>query len=363
MKVKRIGIDVRMYNASGIGRYIRNIVIRLVQNNPNWQFFLLGNIDELQQTALVQMDNVQLIDCTSPIYGIKEQIELYQKIPQNLTCFWSPHWNIPLLYSGRLIVTIHDMFHLAHSEYVGAAYKLWYAKLMFLAIAKKAKHVFTVSNFSKQEISRYTTIDPTKVSVVYNGIDDKWFGVQKGKPVHKRRYILYVGNVKPHKNLVRLVKAFRAIKDEVDCDLVIIGRRDGFITGDAEVGRLVGELGHRVVFTGFIDDSELEQYYAQAALFVFPSLYEGFGLPPLEAMACSCPVVVSTAASLPEVCGDAAIYVDPHSVDDLATALNRLLADDGLGAELIARGQKRSTEFTWDKSVTLLEDFIKKIVD
>lgn len=355
---KRIGIDVRMYNSSGIGRYIRNIVIRLVKERPQWDFFLLGYKCDFVKNELLNFSNVRIIFCNSHIYGIGEQWELYKKIPLNLDCFWSPHWNIPLLYRGNLLVSIHDMFHLAHTEYIGAFYKVWYAKLMFKLISKKANEVITVSNFSKREIARFTSIDIDNINVIYNGIDDKWFRIKKGEKIYPRNYILYVGNVKPHKNLVRLVKAFKSIKDDIDCDLVIVGKRDGFVTADNEIKKLVTELEHRVKFTGYINDYALEQYYAQANMFVFPSLYEGFGLPPLEAMAAGCKrVLCSNIACIKEVCGNNVNYFNPLDIDDMAQKMRETF----MSKPSILNYNWRN-KYKWENSVSSIENIIENII-
>ena len=144
--------------------------------------------------------------------------------------------------------------------------------------------------------------------------------------------------------------AFSRIANDIPHKLVIVGKREGFITGDSDVQEAAQRLGGRVLFTGQIDQSLLRRYYSHAALLAFPSLYEGFGLPPLEAMACGCPVLVSNAASLPEVCGDAAVYVDPYRVEDIADTLLRVLLDGGLRTELSARGLERAASYQWQRT-------------
>jgi glycosyltransferase involved in cell wall biosynthesis len=149
--------------------------------------------------------------------------------------------------------------------------------------------------------------------------------------------------------LKTLIETFGLIKDDVPHDLVIVGRREGFITGDETVVAEAATLGDRVRFTGYVGDDLLRQYFAHADALVLPSLYEGFGLPPLEAMACRCPVIVSNAASLPEVCGDAALYCDPHDPTDIADKIRQLTNDMNLQDALRQRGLERAKQFTWEK--------------
>lgn len=320
--MKHITIDARMINASGIGTVIKNILKRLIPMSQEMQFSILGNIDELKKLDYLNAKNVKLIECTAPIYSIREQIALNKAIPKDTDVFWSPHYNIPLLYTGKLVVTIHDVFHLAMPQYVGGIHKRAYARFMFEMVKRKADKIIAVSNFTASELEKYVHVPKEKITVIYNGIDEEWFDIKAGPAVHNKPYILYVGNVKPHKNLITLVKAFMKIKDKVDYDLIIVGKKDGFITGDKEIAKYAAAEPERIIFTGYVEADLLKQYYKQASIFVFPSLYEGFGLPPLEALAAGCPrVICSNAASLPEACGDMVEYFEPCDSQALATMI------------------------------------------
>ena len=187
------------------------------------------------------------------------------------------------------------------------------------------------------------------MSVVHNGVDAAWYkGTQKKRP-GAQPYLLFVGNVKPHKNLGRLLDAFDLLKDRIPHSLMIVGQKDGFITGDKEVVRRAERFGKRVQFTGVLSDDKLRGIYAAADLLVFPSLYEGFGLPPLEAMACGTPVACSRAASLPEVCGNAVEYFDPQDSKDIAEKVLKLIQDGKRRKSLKNEGLKRVKGFSWDK--------------
>lgn len=317
--MKNVTVDARMINASGIGTVIKNILKRIIPLKKDWHFNILGNISELKRLEFLNCDNVKLIECDAPIYSIREQLALLQAIPRNTDVYWAPHYNIPLFYFGKLVVTIHDVFHLVMPQFVEGIHKRTYAKFMFKMVEVKANKIIAVSRFTANELKKQVGIPLERISVIYNGIDEEWFNVKRGTKIHDKPFILYVGNVKPHKNLVTLIKAFLKVKDKVDYDLIIVGKKEGFITGDNEVKKFVDKEDKRIIFTGFVDNSLLKQYYKQASIFVFPSLYEGFGLPPLEALAAGCPrVICSNAAALPEVCGDMVEYFEPLDVKSLA---------------------------------------------
>ena len=173
-----------------------------------------------------------------------------------------------------------------------------------------------------------------------------------------RPYLLYVGNVKPHKNLRRLIEAFQWIADEIPHDLVIVGQKSGFITGDDAVISAAA-ADSRIHFTGHVHETTLQQYMVHATAMVFPSLYEGFGLPPLEAMACGCPVLASDAASIPEVCGEAVCYFNPHSTESLVFQLRRVITDQTLQQELSAKGLRHSRIYSWDQAAKRIVSMIQ----
>lgn len=223
--------------------------------------------------------------------------------------------------------------------------------------------IITVSDFSKSEIAKRTKVDEEKITVIHNGINTELFKTldnqqsvdTKDKFGLPDKFILFVGNVKPHKNLRRLLMAYEVMYNRglEDHYLVIAGEKEGFITGDKEIFSIVHnnqDLKERVRFSGYVDNADLPILYNAASVFVFPSLYEGFGLPPLEAMACGCPTVVSNAASLPEVCGDAAYYVDPNDTESISEGMYKILTDNSLRQHLIKKGLERAKLFSWKKS-------------
>lgn len=353
--MKNITVDARMIHSSGIGTVIQNVLERLIPMCQQYHFYLLGDLNALSRYPFFSLPNVSGISCTAPIYSIKEQWELWRKIPKDTDLLWSPHYNIPIFYSGKLLVTVHDLFHLAMPQYVHGFHKKAYAKYMFHKVAQKAAAVICVSNFTKHELCKYTDISPEKLHVIYNGIDDFWFHPDlNAKPIYAKPYILYVGNVKPHKNLKNLILAFSLIKDEIPHDLLIVGKKEGFITGDSEVIRLAEQLGNRVQFTGFVSNETLRQYYHDADMFVFPSLYEGFGLPPLEAMVAGCSrILCSNISVIREICQDNVLYFDPLNIKDIAQKLVTVTKEN-----VVNRIGLRLKKFSWDSSVNKMYEIM-----
>lgn len=352
-----IGVDARMIEASGIGKVIENILNRIIRNNIDWQFYIMGRPEELRKFPFYGLNNVVIIPCHSRIYSIAEQFELLYKMPRNIDWFWSPHYNIPLFYTGKLLVTIHDVFHLANAQFVKGIHKKVYAKIMFEAVAHKAKKVICVSNFTAREFCKYTGVDKNKIKVIYNGVDESWFNIKNNniRPVEEPYYI-YVGNIKPHKNLVRLIKAYRLIKDRMNRKLVLVGKKAGFITGIDNINALIEGLEDRIIFTGYLDDKTLQYYVTNADAMIFPSLYEGFGLPPLEAMACGCPVLASSIPSIKEMCCDDVKYFDPYDVQSIA---NAMLSDEFVNLQRVAKNVEQ--KYKWDFAVKQVTETIKNM--
>jgi len=359
----QLAIDFRMHNASGIGTYIRSIVPYLLDG---FKVILLVNSDEIQKYSW--SNKVEIIECNARIYSIKEQFELARKIPR-CDIFWSPHYNIPLLpiRARKRMVTIHDVFHLAFYDTLTLKQKI-YAKLVINQAVRRSNKVLTVSKFSADEIKKYTKTSK-KIEVIYNAVDFNKFKVindksrlnsVKAKYKLPEDFLLFVGNVKPHKNLKNLLLAIT----DIDVNLVIVGKKDGFITGDKNIWNIIksNNLENRVFFTGYVEDEDIPVIYNLAKAFVFPSLYEGFGLPPLEAQACGCPVIVSNVASLPEVCGDSALYCDPYDVKDIRDKIETLIRDEELQEELRRKGFENVKRFSWEKSarkvIKVIEDLI-----
>jgi len=261
----------------------------------------------------------------------------------------------PLFYKKK-VVTIHDLGFLRYPHWYSKKFYYFY-KFLIPRIAKNPLKIITVSEFSKKEILDIIGLNDSTIEVVYSGIAARFLNLDEKKSKNNNdNYILAVSSLSPNKNFSRVVEAFTKLHLN-DTKLVIAGIANRNFANDSLYNLVDNQ--QNVILTGYVDDDELLNLYSHAKLFIYPSLYEGFGLPPLEAMACGCPCVVSKAASLPEVCGDAALYCDPYSIDDIADKISRLLVDEKLRAELIEKGLERVKLFSWQKTA----EQVLKIID
>lgn len=372
MTQKTIVIDVRMLNNSGIGVYIEYLVGGLI-SAKNYNIILIGAEKDIE--AKFNKNAIyKIIDVNLPIYSLKEQFYLPFLIPM-CDIFWSPHYNIPLLpiLAKKRIVTIHDTYHLAYSKTLNV-FKVLYAKVLLNSAVRLSEIVLTDSEFSKSEIIKFTNSRADKISILYVGIDaDRFIKVLSNntkivaaQKLHlPDKFVLFVGNVKPNKNLTKLLEAFLTIvRDHPELNLVIVGKKEGFITGDKEVYKLIEQnklLKSHVHFTGYVSVNDLPLIYNLATLLVFPSIYEGFGLPPLEAMACECPVVASSVASMPEVCGNAAHYINPFDTDSISRGINLVVSNEKIRLNLIELGKARAKEFNWPSIITRFISIINTV--
>lgn len=345
-----ITVDARLIEASGIGTYLTELLPRLIASRRELRFNLLGPASTLANLPWTRAANVRVVGLETPIYSLREQVSLPLSIPAGTDLLWSPHYNIPLAWRGRLAVTVHDLAHLAVPEFVAGVHRRAYARFMFRAVARRADAIITVSDFTATEFDRLVGFQGVKPEVVHSGVDRAWFEIPPSASPHTRPYLLYVGNVKPHKNLGRLLEAFRQLASRTHCDLLILGKNEGFLSGDGSVRAAADQLAPRVQLVGALPQELLRRYMSHAEALVLPSLYEGFGLPPLEAMACGCPAIVSRVASLPEVCGDAAVYFNPLDSASIASAILRVLEEPALRESLRCRGLDRARRFTWESS-------------
>ena len=356
-----ITIDVRFIAASGIGTYIKEIIPGVIRKLPEYEFALLGNPQQIATLNLPREAKIHIIPAFSKMYSAKEQWELPGLIPSNSKLYFSTHYPTPIAYPGKLVATVHDVFHLAMPDLVGGWHKRLYAKWMLQRLARKADAIITVSEFTKAEFGKYLASDLKKVHAISLGVNQSWFMPSDLPNPHPKPYILFVGNVKPNKNLTNLVRAYQKMIPIIEHDLVIVGKKEGFASSDQTVHDIARAHPDRVHFTGFVSDSVLKSYMDHASVFIFPSIYEGFGLPPLEAMAAGVPTLVSHSASLPEVCGDASLYLDPYSVTDIAQKIESLLHNPTLQKELATKGLQRAKQFSWDVTAEKTAQLLDKV--
>jgi len=361
----RIGIDARKLHDFGIGTYIRNLLRQLARLDTQTEFVLLARPDDVADLSAIG-PNFRAVATRAGNYSIAEQLTIPLALKrEKVTLFHAPHYVLPPLVGCRSVVTIHDCIHLMFPNYLPNPLALRYARTSIGIAARRASRVLTVSESSKRDILRFVDIPADRIDVIYNAYDER-FGVEPREEdvvrVRERyqlhdEFVLYAGNVKPHKNLERLIDAFQLVRQRgLDhLKLVLIGDE---ISKYASLRRAVHkyQLHNSVRFLGYLPEETLAIMYRLAGVFVFPSLYEGFGLPPLEAMASGTPVVTSNVSSLPEVAGNAAVLVDPYDPAAIADGIYNVLTDAALRQELRRKGLARAHEFSWEDSIRRVRD-------
>jgi glycosyltransferase involved in cell wall biosynthesis len=367
----RIAIDARKLRDFGIGTYIRNILTELSRLDRENEYVVLCRPDDVEAGDILGR-NFRMVPEPAPTYSVSEQIRIPMALAREAVhLLHEPHYVLPPLVRCRSVVTIHDCIHLMFPQYLPSKLAHVYAKGSMWSAARKANRILTVSEASKRDILRFFDVPPDKVAVIHNAIDERFLAPadpQRMDLVRQRYqldhpFVLYVGNIKPHKNIERLIDAFgrarsRGLPDDVK--LVIIGDE---ISKYPALRQSVHKhkLDKHVRFLGFQPMETLAAFYRLARVFVFPSLYEGFGLPPLEAMACGTPVVTSNVSSLPEVAGGAALLVDPYDAEAIAAGICQALTDEPLRRDLIARGHDRARSFSWAQSVKKIHEIYLQV--
>lgn len=279
---------------------------------------------------------------------------------------------IPPGVKGKRITVIHDMAYMAYPETVNTKTKNW-LRLTMKGSCRRADAIVTVSEFSKQEIVRYLGVRPDKITVVYNGVDFEryhpGYGVDRIQNAKEKyriigEYFLYLGTLEPRKNIERMVEAYALLKNKEQRNIpqLVIAGGKGWLyeTIFKRVKEL--QLEKDIIFTGYVAEEDVPLLMSGAMAFLFPSLYEGFGIPPIEAMACGTPVITSNTASLPEVVGEAAIKVDPLQVGELAEAMQRIAGDESLRGYLSALGLEHVQKFTWRNAAETMKDLYDHLV-
>lgn len=374
-KKQRIGIDARFYGplGKGLGRYVQEVVDNLIRINEEeggefeYHIFLSkGNYNEFHSSS--PFVSKQLVNLAW--YSWREQLffpKIIKKAKIDLMHY--PHFNVPVFSRTNFVVTIHDLiltrFPSRRASMLPATLywlKQYAYRLVIKTALKKARKIITVSNFTKKDIIDQFKVDPGRIVVTYEGIaklGSETAALDTDEPLNflkkygiKQPYILYVGNAYPHKNLEALLPAFQSLSQIYpDLSLVMVGKEDYFYQRlKSQANEINSKLNRKedlFIFPGFVPDRELSLFYKNALFYIFPSLYEGFGLPPLEAMSFSCPVLSSNQASLPEIISNAALYFDPYNQEDMLNKIKRLISDEALRLELISLGHERIKIFSW----------------
>jgi glycosyltransferase involved in cell wall biosynthesis len=373
----KIAIDIRRMTEFGVGTYIRNVVRTLGRLDHDNKYLLIGPSAKVQEIGPLP-PNFHTVPLDAPERSLKGYRE-FRAALKRLACdlLHVPNlFSVPRALPCPYVMTVHDMLeHMARAREQSGFWRSLHFQLT-KHVLQGASRIFAVSNFTKIEIEKLFGISSTRIEVVYNAIDERFLHGHASaaeRELIAQRYqvaypfLLYAGRVSPHKNVVRMIEAFSALKTELEKDraypdlkLIIIGDD---LSGNPDLRRTVVRSGvqNDVRFLGFVPIEVLRIFYDSAKVFVFPSLYEGFGLPPLEAMAHGTPVVTSNVSSLPEVVGSAAVLVNPENVFEIMRALHKVLMDQPLRDRMKERSYQQAEKFSWEKSVWRILDVYRQV--
>lgn len=359
-------IDAR-WLAGGIGTYTRHLLEGLWKHDNGFEVHAITkerHREEVEQWCR----RVRVVDAA--MYTAQEQWAI-PRAAKGCDLLHVPHYNAPLLHRGPMIVSILDLIHIMDAAYRQSVKSWIYARPILNLVVRKADHIITISEYSKVQIIERLGVPASKVTAIYCGVngefqpmdrDEAFADVSAGLGI-RQPYVLYVGSLKPYKNVSTLLKAFAILRKrcKIPQRLLILG-------DDVKwKGSLVKECARLGIegatsFVSFVGQELLPKIYAAADLLVMPSRIEGFGLPVVEAMACGTPVVCSRAASLPEVGGEAVVYFDPENPDELAGAMERVLASRELQKDLKRKGLGRARMFSWEESTRIHSQLYQRIL-
>lgn len=356
-EMPKIAIDARMVSRSGIGTCIQHWL-----KDVGYKI-ALGDPKELAEYPEVPKH----IPFISGIYGYKEQLKFpYCKLRREKPdVLHIPHCNVPLFYRGKMMVTIHDLTHLVYPEFLPSKIVHLYFKFIFWFVCKRANRIIVDSESTKNDLVRFYNADTSKITKVLLAAgkefirkpkEDVEYLYEKFNIPRDKKILLYVGNLLPHKNLNGLLNGFAQMKGKEDCRLVLVGKAFAGRTNATKESDLgIADL---TIHAGMVSQDDLVNLYNLADLFVLPSLYEGFGLPVLEAFACGTPVACSNTSSLPEVGGDVATYFDPKDPSSVAQALEKSIDSKGMFDDKI---DAWVSQFTWEKSARELAEIAAEV--
>ena len=362
----KVAIDIRRMTEFGVGTYTRNVVRALGRLDHCNQYTLIGAPQKMAEIGPLpaNFSNIPLLESDLTVKGHAQGRAILKHLNCDLVhiphIFWMPR-RLPCPY----VVTVHDVLEHMYRAHGASGLKRSLHFRLTRHVLRRAARILAVSQFTKSEIEKLFGIPSQHIEVIYNAIDERFLhghATSADRQLLLERYrvnypfLLYAGRISPHKNVVRIIEAFSALKAELEKDrhfpdlkLIIIGDE---LSSNPDLRRTVirGGVQNDVRFLGFVPIETLRIFYDAAKVFVFPSLYEGFGLPPLEAMAHGTPVLTSNTSSLPEVVGNAAVLVNPENVFEIMRALHRMLLDQPLREKLKARCYEQASKFSWDVS-------------
>lgn len=356
----KIGIDCRMYSShfTGIGRYVFELVENLQKIDQRNHYVLFFNEPEYTnfQPSNPNFSKV-LVDARH--YSLDEQTKFLKILNrQKLDLMHFTHFNRPIFYNRPSIVTIHDLtLHFFPGKKMTRGFQRLAYYMTVRSAVNKARKIIAVSRTTARDLQQVLRTPLKKIHVIYEGVNPEFKPLDNPSRINhtldkyniNKKFLLYTGVWRDHKNLQGLIRAFKILIAKHDLQLVITGKKDNIYAED--IFNLVRELEleKNIVFPGLVSEDELVDLLNAAHIYTFPSFYEGFGLPPLEAMQCGTPVAASDTSCIPEICGKNAVYFDPKSPDDMAAKIETLLTDKDLYHHLEKAGQEHVQKFSWTK--------------
>ncbi|MCG2726256.1 MAG: glycosyltransferase family 4 protein [Elusimicrobia bacterium] len=359
-KAMKIGIDARELisgKTTGIGRFLLEF-LKVARSCGKFEFVLFGNRHtDFESPELKGYKKIVIDEYLTILW---DQFQLKKAIEQNkIDIFFSPYYKFPLMSSAPCVISIFDITYLLIEPYKNQWINKFYRRNFLKLAEKKAKKILTISHNTKHDLVKLLNLPKEKIEVVYLSVNEK-FKPQEKVAIERvrskynigKKYILYVGNSKPHKNLNRLIDAYNFLPEIIKKEYLLVL---------AGVGSEVNGQGAEVRIIRYVSEEDLPAVYSGAELFIFPSLYEGFGLPPLEAMACGCPVLSSNASCMPEILGDACIYFDPLNAREISAEIEQILCDASLKNGLKEKGLIKVKEYVPAKIAQKTIDVIDSV--
>jgi glycosyltransferase involved in cell wall biosynthesis len=369
-----IGVDIRVLvlgKRTGVEEYVLNLLPRMIAKHPEAEFKLFYNGLRKQKLDFpwLHLPNVKMCEYSIPNRFALFPLNAFAGFPKldkligGCDVFWSPHiFCAAISPNVRHAVTVHDLAFERHPEFFSKG-KLWWHKYLMRPrkMLKKSAHIIASSESTKSDIGHIYCIPPEKISAVPLGVGTDFHPIERKEPALEKirskyglpaRFVLFFGTIEPRKNIAGLIKAFEMLKqgtggDFHDLNLVIAGAR-GWMYEEVFRAARKSPFAGAIRFAGFVDEEDKPALYNLADIFVYPSFFEGFGFPPLEAMACGVPVITSNRSSLPEVTGDAALLIDPFRPAEISEAMRVTLTDFRTREDFVRRGLEKAKEFSWD---------------
>ena len=369
----QIGIDIRVLAKgarTGIEEYALNLLDSMVALKPDarYKFFYNAFSKVPLEYPWLKAPNAELREFRLPNRFVFDPFSYFFNFPKidrllgGIDVLFSPHFLISALSKTcPRTITFHDLSFWHYPNFFSPRKRWWHLSLGIKNQARAADKIIAVSNSTKQDLVNFWKINPEKIFVIHSGIAENFKPRPQNDPklehIKKKynlpdNFIFYFGTIEPRKNIIALIKAFERCASQFqneDLRLVIAGRL-GWLFKDIIKTARTSKFKEKIIFTGFIDDVDKPYIYNLAKIFVYPSFFEGFGFPPLEAMASGVPTITSNASSLPEIVGDAGIMIDPYKIDELAAAMEFVLSDAALRRELVRKGLERTKQFSWEKT-------------